>query len=130
MPNTSKAISEYATAEEIDALNRALRERWKRLGQQMRKPGFDGESEFREQWVDRKSINRGLKLIARGELPILLDDYSGAKDLLAPFHARYEAAKAASWKRRKEEIAETPIDDAAWNAELQRRAWLDARKQV
>ena len=54
-----------------------------------------------------------------------LEDYAGAEDLLAPFHARYMAAEVDVRKREKLEAAERPIDDAAWNAELERRTEIE-----
>jgi len=56
---------------------------------------------------------------------VCLEDYAGAEDLLAPFHARYMAAEVDVRKREKLEAAERPIDDAAWNAELERRTEIE-----
>jgi hypothetical protein len=95
------------TAQEIDDLKTAMRERWKELGKKMRElkgKDEDGACKLRD---DRARINRALWWIERGKLPTHLSEYSGAEDILAPFHARYEM-----WK----------TDDAAMNAEFQRRA--------
>jgi hypothetical protein len=55
------------------------------------------------------------KVLRRGELPILLEDYAGAEDLLAPFHARYSSARAHG-----REPEQAPAADAAWIAELEK----------
>ena len=99
-----------------------MRERWKALG---RKARTENAEDLR--WK-RRCINRGLKLIESGNLPFCLEDMAGAQDLLAPFHARSEAAWDEFCKRTAEEIAQTPIDDEAWNRELERRAKIEERE--
>ena len=84
----SDRISDYATTAEIEALQIALRERWKQLGREIRKLGGRGEAGTRELCYKRQSINRGLKLVRNGELPLALEDH-GASDLLSELHARY-----------------------------------------
>jgi hypothetical protein len=118
MPEVSDRIADYATEEEIAALKLAMRERWKELG---RKARNEPENPDDLPW-QRRCINRGLKLIESGKLPFCLEDKAGAEDLLAPFHALYEAAKAELYERASEEIAQTPVDDEAWKRELRRRA--------
>jgi len=117
MPNASDRIANYATPDEIEALKATMRERWKKLGRKLAR----GEDER----CKRRCIDRGLKLLNDGELPFTLEAIAGAEDLLAPFHARYNAAASELDKRALEEIARTPIDDAAWEAELKWRAKVE-----
>jgi hypothetical protein len=117
MPNASDRIADYATPDEIDELKAAMRERLKKLGL---KPARDEDARLK-----RRCINRGLKLLNDGELPFTLEAIAGAEDLLAPFHARYNAAASKLAKRALEEIARTPVDDAAWEAELKWRAKVE-----
>ena len=124
LPDPSSSLADYATRDEIAALKIALRERWKLLGKRMRDLG-KCDLAAHEIRANRKSINRGLNLIEEGELPIQVDDYSGAKDILSPFHAQYHAARDVLWKRKELEVAKTPINDEAWEAELKRRARVD-----
>jgi hypothetical protein len=129
MPESSTALSDYASPEEIAALQAAMRERWKELGRTLRRMQQmasmrDGEAAENLRW-QRRCINCGLNLIEQGELPLVLEDCDGAKDILAPFHARYETARAELHKRKAKEIARAPIDDDAWAKELDRRERVD-----
>ncbi len=103
---SAASLSGY-TAQEIDDLKTAMRERWKQLGKKMRELKGKDDDGARKLKDDRTCINRALWWIERGKLPIYLTEYRrGAEDILAPFHARYEM-----WK----------TDDAAMNAEFKRR---------
>ena len=115
-PKISRSLSDYATPAEIDALIIAMRERWKELGREMRRLGGKGEGGTSELWQKRRSINRGLKLIRNGQLPILLDDYYGAEDIMAELHARHRAAQAAAYERWEREVLETPQGSARQTA--------------
>ncbi len=129
-PRTSDSLAEYATLEEIAALKADLRERWKQLGKKMREITGNGASDVtRSLKSDRCSIQWALALIAQGELPRQLKTFSEVEDILAPFHERYEAAKLKLHELTLRVIEGTPIDDNAWNAEMQRRAKLDRRQQ-
>jgi hypothetical protein len=103
-------LSKYAASAEVKMLARAMRQRWKALGRDARSLSKDSHV-----YWQRNCIGRGLKLLRQGELPILLEDYAGAEDLLAPFHVRYSAARAHG---REPERA--PAADAAWMAELEK----------
>jgi hypothetical protein len=91
-------------------LAKAMRQRWKSMGK-------DARSLSKESHVywQRKCIERGLKALRQGELPIHLEDYAGVEDLMAPFHVRCSAARAEG-----REPAQTPTADAVWIAELER----------
>jgi hypothetical protein len=81
----------------------------------------------------RMYIQKGIKYVLDGSLlkGLDLDLERAIKDsavtaILGPIRARYDAAYQAAIKKREAEIRVTPIDDAAWAEELQRRAGLDA----
>lgn len=75
---------------------------------------------------DRSTMRWALALVAQGELPRHSETFSEVEDLLAPFHQRYEAAKSKLRECTLREIERTPTDDNAWNAELWRRAMVEA----
>jgi len=128
-PDTNWSIASYATPVEIEALKRAMRERWSELGSQMRQAGEkdakneNGDNDFQ---LQRECINRGPKLIEEGTMPWSVEHYRGAEDLLQELQARYEAGRKAEIEKWEAEVAQTPIDDAAWDKELKRRAEIDA----
>jgi hypothetical protein len=119
-PNVSRSLSDYATSAEIEALIVAMRERWKALGRQVRR--LEGGIELR--WK-RACINRGLKLIRNGEIPICFEDYAGAEDIVADLHTRHRTAKVAAYERWERATARAPIDDSAWEQELAHRARVE-----
>lgn len=108
-PSVSTRIGDYATLPEVADLVVAMRKL---------------KNSMPVGW-DRNCINRGLRLIRDGELPICLEDYGPATDLLAPLHARSENARATALEAWKQKVRATPIDDAAWELELRRRARID-----
>jgi len=126
-PDTPTALANYATPQETAALKAALRERWKELGRKARNEPDDKTLPWQ-----RRCINRAIQLIDANELPLSLEDTSGAKDIFAPFHAKYAAARAELHERTLRKIEQTPIGDDAWTKELQRRSrvghWNRRRK--
>ena len=79
----------------------------------------------------RSNIKKAIKRLQNNRLPHssddldwLLKDASVAK-VLGPIHASYVAAREAAEEKRKQEILATPIDDVAWEKELQRRASIE-----
>jgi hypothetical protein len=64
----------------------------------------------------RAGINRALKTMRAGEIPgqPLASRYGVPPEILAPFDIPYRAALDAAIEARCTEIAQTPIDDAAW----------------
>jgi hypothetical protein len=117
----SNRASDYATADEIEAEVARLREHWKRLGRVLRSaPTQEARWQAQDQ---RRRHNRAIALLREDTVPVLATDGGG---LVPELTARYERARLAAMDRRRHEIAGTPIDDAAWAAELERRAALDA----
>jgi hypothetical protein len=102
-------LSKYAAPAEVKTLVKAMRRRWKSLGK-------DARSLSKDSYVywQRRCIEQGLKALRHGELPIHLEDYAGAEDLMAPFHVRYSAARAEG-----REPAQTPAADTDWIADLE-----------
>ncbi len=102
-------LSKYAAPAEVKMLAKAMRHRWKSMGK-------DARSLSKDSYVywQRKCIERGLKTLRHGELPIFLEDYAGVEDLMAPFHARYSAARVAG-----REPVQTPTANSDWIAQLE-----------
>ena len=126
-PALSNSLAEYATPEEIAVLKAALRQRWEQLGRKIRElSGKEPIDVICNLKSDRSSMRWALALVAHGELPRQSMTFSEAEDILAPFHERYEAAKFKLREQALREIERTPIDDNAWNAELCRRAKIEA----
>jgi hypothetical protein len=51
--------------------------------------------------------------------------FERTRELVAPFVARYDAAFEAARESWWQECAQIPVDDAAWESELRRRASID-----
>ena len=78
------------------------------------------------QW-ERQSINNAIGCLAGGGLPMRTRsgaDSEVVKQAIRIPLQRYEAGTGSSYKKREAEILATPIDDAAWEQELKRRAEL------
>jgi len=102
-------LSKYVAPAEVKTLVKAMRHRWKSMGKDAR-----SLSKHSQVYWQRMCIQRGLRTLRHGELPIHLEDYAGAEDLLAPFHARYSAARVAG-----REPVQCPTANTDWIAELE-----------
>jgi hypothetical protein len=69
----------------------------------------------------RQDINTAIKALRNDTLPAHRS-WDGVEAILAPLESRWRAAHAAACEARRKEIQATPIDDAAWERELQHRA--------
>ena len=151
-PRASETLSLYATPDEVQAIITGLKRSYSASGHQMRQMktaypdlitrlcdsrgcgGFlrlsDDEQKCVEPFMharwNRKEINRALKMIAKDDLPMCEED-GGHLPEFAEVLARYEKANAAVVAAWQEKIAQSPIDDAAWEAELDWRRRVDAR---
>jgi hypothetical protein len=131
----------YASPEETAKLIEAFKEDYKAKGKQMRvlpdarKNGemrarvrtaeiTDEEMERLNLQRDRQRINRAIKLISKNRMPRLYDEGRYLK-LVAPFIERYDKARDEAVEQATARRAQTPIDDAAWEAELRWRASFD-----
>ena len=153
----SHRLSDYATAEEIAALIEALKELYRKLGRDLKTERLraakqqSGESdrahfqrfqatpeaeraaffEATEARRGRSDINGALKEIRDDKIPGRWRNREKAvEELVAPFVARYAAAHNAAHEVWKQERLQTPVDDAAWEEELCRRADLEARREA
>jgi hypothetical protein len=71
--------------------------------------------------------------LRQGEVPFRWLPVAGLETPPPPLDAiidRYEAAVKAGDDRYVAEVEARPIDDAAWQKELERRRWLEARRAV
>jgi hypothetical protein len=94
---------------------------------------------------ERRVINRTIKALLDNEVPsqcrctersgfrdstdLILEEVEVGK-ALSPIAIRYVAAREAAEEKRRQEILATPIDDAAWEGELQRRAGIQGCRSV
>jgi hypothetical protein len=140
--SVSTRLSDYATAEEIDAVITALQQVWRDLNAQVREAKQATVKRMSKEAVadnalaalwaatDRRRIGRMLKYLREG---VVHPDYHDraallpegpARALLLQFYARYEAAQAAAVDRLRREWIPPPVDDAAWEDHLR---WLAMR---
>jgi hypothetical protein len=74
---------------------------------------------------ERKKINKAIRELRDGELPSGWRLVSSSSPALGKIWDRWEAAAHAANNAWVEQVANTPIDDAAWEEELERRAELE-----
>jgi len=119
----SGRVADYATADEIAAWIAALEAEWRNrtpaLRAATRGEGTHHPGQLREQ---RRQLRVARQILQAGRCP----DHGEwrrepVSSILASLVARYEAAQQAYIEAKTRERAETPIDDAAWAAELARR---------
>jgi hypothetical protein len=149
LPVSTRA-SRYATPAEIDAAIDALRQEWKSLLPELKKANqragalLDGaKGERLRRFLDapeqdqelimaveciqdrRRELNRALKLLREDRF----ERWQGL-DLhaIAFLRVRYDEAYREAEQQREREILATPIDDAAWEEELQYRRDVESGK--
>lgn len=152
-PNpASKRLSDYATPDEIAAAIAALDRSYHAYGRQMadaKKACADLIAKFgttkaemeiaywrlteeererwstvNEPWWKRQQINNAKKLLRNDSIPRCLEEGSGLPEI-ADILARYEAAEAKADQVWRDRVAQTAIDDAAWERELADRRKID-----
>jgi hypothetical protein len=149
----SKELKNYATPEEIAAAVAELKEIYRVEGCKMRdakrlagplaqQPGETGRdycgrvlamADAEQQIAHevglhrevRRVINKTLRTMGEGYLPSGGWIPEETRAPLATIKARYDAALKAAEEVRPREIEATPIDDAAWEEELRRRASIE-----
>jgi hypothetical protein len=150
-PNpATRQLSAYATPAEIEELVAVLKAQWRECGRQMKEAAANirpllrqkGESnaaayqrfcamgkaeQERVNEVDclqeqRRDINRLIKeIIDEGIVPWRWVYAIDGLPQLAAVMARYDAARGLADEAWHREVAATPVDDAAWEEELQWR---------
>jgi hypothetical protein len=153
-PNPAKKqASLYATADEIAAIVTALKQSYNAHGRKLWEakeacPDLVAQVEAARKakeplrWSDedraryrpvydaedvRRTINAAVKVLTKHDrVPYLWQE---GRDLpeLAELVSRYEAACEPADEAWRAEVAQRPIDDAAWEKELQRRRCIDDR---
>jgi hypothetical protein len=151
------AIEFMLTDEEVHLALQALRELWKAQGKRLRalkipaawrqQPGESQKAHharinampqadqdlWRAQAEPRwmiDAINKATKALKEGLAADLVRIHDKeVKEILTPILGRYQEAKDVATKVRKQKILATPIDDAAWEKECQRRAEIDERRR-
>jgi hypothetical protein len=153
--HVSETLSDYASPAEIDAVIAEARALWDAMGVEMKKLGpAMSDREWRELYHsmlgdrekldklmesdachrialrdDRSDLNRRvIKLLRKNWLPRHFGLISWEEKLpkLVELRRRYDEARDAAVEARKREIESRPIDDAAWESELRRRASVKA----
>jgi hypothetical protein len=152
-PEVSWEAEKYGTPAEVAAIVAALKARWSQLGRDMRtikaripellrQPGEtdadctsryiamseadqDRVGEYWSRQHRRRQLNAALKSLRAGRLPYWYDLDEEDRGLLQPLTRRYEAALKKAEKALIRERAATPVDDAAWEAELAWRRKMD-----
>jgi hypothetical protein len=150
-PYIPPKVTDYASdAEEINEAIFELKARWKVCGQEMaaakraarelaHQPDETGTQYVRRYYAmteaeqelsyrpkkcraERNLINEVIRALQQGELHWRARNVLSCSPILSRIWERYEAALQRASEARIEEIANTPIDDAAWEKELERRA--------
>ena len=147
----SNKLSDYASGGEVTAAITALRKIWCACGRQMNEAKrvagvtlnrdyyiyrYYKCSEEERKLVDavltyqdrRKRINQTIKFLREGQYHYYISWVLERDDCppLAIIKARYDAAHAAAELKVRQRVEATPIDDAAWAKELERRRDIDA----
>jgi hypothetical protein len=122
-PHASRRVSDYG-ALPSDILDR-LKVLWKDYGRQMRATAVDAERERIKS--KRRFVNVAMKDIRADTIPGWYVPSIGdeARSIIAPLLERQKAAQEAAVATWVTEKAKTPIDDEAWQRELERRQHIE-----
>ena len=126
----SNQLSDYATADEITGAIAALNKVWGDYGREMKSDKAEGGHRYDDFRWYRCGINEAIKELREGKMPRWRKPDTGIEVPPSPLDtimARYQGAKDAAQARWVAEVAARPVDDAAWEAELQWRRECDAR---
>jgi hypothetical protein len=150
----SHHASSYTTPEEIEAIIAALRQAWKDLAGDLARAKQEAgvlcqrNDETKTQYLGRyfamtepekeraeqvaciedrrRGINRAIKMLRADEIPgPQRTDQGGNEPPLASLLANFDAAHSEAYRQRERQIEATPIDDAAWEQELERRRRIE-----
>jgi|GEM_PF-1154856 hypothetical protein len=127
-PGLDHTLKAHASEAEIREAISALENLWRDLGRQMRNPAskqprshFLEDTDYRECQFRRKAINRMLKEMRDGWLPVQGNVDEALREMFAPFYVRQWKKRDADLEKAQREKAATPVDDAAWEKELEWR---------
>jgi hypothetical protein len=153
----SHRFSGYATPDEIAAAITALEGLWRQHGRRMRELKAKGSPLYRQPQEDESAYLHRVFAMSIAEMAIAnepdemkrwrhyikkwlidlradrfpfvrnCDGGEAAVAILQPITQRYESARDAAEAAWKQETLLTPIDDAAWEAELEWRRQCDGR---
>ena len=124
-PGSDWRLSQHASEVEIAAAIAACENLWRDLGRQMKtaskepRSKFKFDTEYDELRSRRKIINIALKKMRDDTLPYDVDE--ALTEMFAPFYERQHRKREADTEAARREKEATPIDDAAWERELQQR---------
>jgi hypothetical protein len=151
VPEASWELSLYANPEEVAAAIVALKKIWTDRGRRLKavllagrpliKQSGEGLRQYRDRWLamnksdqeiaqtaiciqdQRREINEVIKELRKGRVPWRLNGtgISTPPPPLDAIIARHDAATDAEIEKWKARIAAKPIDDAAWEHELEYR---------
>jgi hypothetical protein len=118
-PATTRELPLYASPEEIEAAIVSLKKLWAGLGREMK--AAEDPWNYRDR---RREINDVIGQLRNCEVPwrVLDSIRTPSLDVIV---TRYRAAVQATHERFVAKCAARPIDDAAWQEELERRARID-----
>jgi hypothetical protein len=151
----SHHLSDYATPEEIDAAIDALENLWRQYGRKMRELKLKGSPLHRQPDEKQSAFLHRFCAMSKADMDVACEpdmlrayrrnikmalamlredcvadlwacDVGDARAIIAPFIERYKAAFAAARNEWNREMAQTPVDDAAWEKELRRRKQIEA----
>ena len=139
----TKEVTAYATAEEIAATLAALKASWNSLTKPLKQANRRARSvdkpytERTKQehalcepandiWWQRQSINAAIASLRGNWVPVTYSD-GGNRPEVAVILDRYKTACDAASSAYEAKVAKTPIDDATWNKELERRRDIERR---
>ena len=125
-PNESNDPADYFTPEEIQRFIEAAREEWTQLGREM-KTADDGDRLYLRSV--RSTLRRARLAIERGEITWDVHEASVAskRSEIQLYLEREKQHREKLYAAYAEKIAQTPIDDEAWDQEVRRRHDLEQR---
>ncbi len=156
--HVSEKPEAYGSPEEVQAVLAEAKSLWAEMGRELKTLGpAISDAEWRRLWreagsreakralegggigrriclrYDRSRLNLDIiKQLSKGWLPLGNDFGFASVDkrlpVLAELQRRYRAAWDEALEAKEREYAARPIDDEAWEKELQRRANIEARR--
>lgn len=126
----SKKIADYANPYEVQEAIAALREIWCHYGRCMKGSKDTDRQRYRNFQYRREIINEVIRNLRDGRYHYSFDRVleHDSRSILVTIKSRYEAARDAEIEGVRRRVEATPIDDAAWEQELERRRAIERRR--